>query len=115
MDIIDNYEKKLFLKNNPLCSKSSKEEPDTPSVKMGTTLIEEEKAALGGVKLGVYLYYVGCVGVSMTISSVLAYLAYTGFTVFSSIWLSIWSTDPDIDNRDKYLSVYGVLGVLQVN
>ena len=57
----------------------------------------------------------GCVGVSMTISSVLSYLAYTGFTVFSSIWLSIWSTDPDIANRDKYLSVYGVLGVLQVN
>ena len=82
---------------------------------MGTTLIVEEKAALGGVKLGVYLYYAGCVGVSMTISSVLAYLAYTGFTVFSSIWLSIWSADPDIANRDKYLSVYGVLGVLQVS
>ena len=50
----------------------------------------------------------------MSVSSVLAYLFYTAFTVFSSIWLSIWSGDSDLDNRDKYLSVYGILGVLQV-
>ena len=36
---------------NPLCYKSTRKQADT-SVKKGTTLIEEEKAALGGVKLG---------------------------------------------------------------
>ena len=45
------------------------------------------------------------------------YLGFTIFSVFSSIWLSIWSTDPaasvDIGVRNKYLSVYGVLGLLQ--
>ena len=82
-------------------------------MKKGTTLIEEEKAALGGVSLTVYLYYAGCIGLTMSLVSILAYFAYTVFQVFSSIWLSIWSTDSDLDNRDMYLSVYGVWGLLQ--
>ncbi len=53
----------------------------------------------------------------MSLSSVAMYLIYTIFSVFGSIWLSIWSTDPtastDIGSRNKYLSVYGVLGLLQ--
>ena len=81
-------------------------------------MIEEEKAAIGGVKMAVYLYYASCIGTTLSLSSVLFYVFYTGFTVFSSIWLSIWSTDPaastDTAARNKYLSVYGVLGLLQV-
>ena len=53
----------------------------------------------------------------MSLTSVAMYLAFTVFSVFSSIWLSIWSTDPtastEISARNKYLSVYGVLGLLQ--
>ena len=41
-----------------------------------------------------------------------------GFSVGSSIWLAAWSTDPlastDTAVRDKYLAIYGVLGLLQV-
>ena len=66
------------------------------------------------LKLGVYIYYAKCVGASISVLSVLAYLLYTAFTVFSSIWLSIWSTDTDLEKTDTYLAVYGVLGVLQV-
>ena len=40
-----------------------------------------------------------------------------GFQVGSNIWLSAWSGDPlastDIGTRNKYLAVYGVLGLLQ--
>lgn len=98
-------------------SKKTKAEQPLPTAKKGTTLIEEEKAAIGGVKLSVYLYYAACIGTAMSLTTVLMYLIYTSFSVFSSIWLSIWSTDPaastDIATRNKYLSVYGVLGLLQ--
>jgi hypothetical protein len=86
--------------------------------KKGTTLIEEEKAAIGGVKLSVYTYYAKCVGTIMSLTSIAMYIGFAGFSVASSIWLSAWSTDPeastDIGTRNKYLSVYGVFGLLQV-
>ena len=47
----------------------------------------------------------------------LARLNTQGFQVGSNIWLSAWSGDPlastDIGTRNKYLAVYGVLGLLQ--
>ena len=73
------------------------------------TLIEEEKAAVGGVKLSVYLYYAKSIGLQMSLLAVVMYLGFTAFSVFSSIWLSIWSTDPaaslEIPVRNMYLSV----------
>ena len=96
---------------------SQAETTATSTKKKGTNLIEDEKAAIGGVKLSVYTYYARCIGFGMTGGSFLMYLFYTVFSVFSSIWLSIWSTDPEastvVSVRNKYLSVYGVLGFLQ--
>ena len=96
---------------------SQAETTATSTKKKGTNLIEDEKAAIGGVKLSVYTYYARCIGFSMTGGSFLMYLFYTVFSVFSSIWLSIWSDDPEastvVSVRNKYLSVYGVLGLLQ--
>ncbi len=98
---------------------TSKEDEEAEVVKAGKNLIEEEKAAVGGVKWAVYFYYAKSVGLYMTIGSILLYAGFTGFQVGSSIWLSTWSTDPmastDIPTRNKYLSVYGVLGLLQVS
>ena len=65
------------------------------SKKKGSNLIEDEKAAIGGVKLGVYLYYAKCIGLWMTLGSFVMYFFFTFFSVFSSIWLSQWSTDPE--------------------
>ena len=65
------------------------------SKKKGSNLIEDEKAAVGGVKLGVYVYYAKCIGLWMTLGSFVMYFFFTLFSVFSSIWLSQWSTDPE--------------------
>ena len=82
------------------------------------TLIKEEEAAIGGVSLSVYVYYAKCIGASISTLTVIMYGLYTLASVYSSIWLSTWSTDPEastvISVRNKYLSVYGVLGLLQV-
>ena len=82
------------------------------------TLIKDEEAAIGGVSLSVYVYYAKCIGASISAWTVIMYGLYTLASVYSSIWLSTWSTDPEastvISVRNKYLSVYGVLGLLQV-
>ena len=44
---------------------------------------------------------------------------FQGFGIGSNLWLSNWSVDPlastDTSVRNKYLAVYGVLGLFQVN
>eukprot|EP00094_Tigriopus_californicus_P001437 TCALIF_01392-PA protein Name:"Similar to Abcc1 Multidrug resistance-associated protein 1 (Mus musculus)" AED:0.04 eAED:0.04 QI:0/0.8/0.33/0.83/1/1/6/0/1537 len=86
-------------------------------IKPGTHLIEDERAAIGGVKWTVYGYYSRSVGPLMLGISLLLYGGYQGFSVGSSIWLSRWSTDPlastDTSVRDLYLGIYGVFGLLQ--
>ena len=55
------------------------------------------------------------------------YGAYQGFSVWANIWLTEWTSNPDLQNltaypgdgqerRDKndyYLTIYGVLGIAQ--
>ena len=41
------------------------------TTKKGATLIEEEKAALGGVKMDVYLYYAKCIGTKVSLLTVI--------------------------------------------
>ena len=53
-------------------------------------MIEEEKMAVGGVKMAIYNYYIKSIGFGMVIATVLLYLSFTGFSVGSSIWLSEW-------------------------
>ena len=85
---------------------------------VGANLIETEKLEVGGVKWEVYAYYAKSIGWFYSIGTLLLYLVYQGFSVGSNIWLSDWSTDPlaisgDVPTRNKYLAVYGVLGLLQ--
>ena len=83
----------------------------------GQTLIDAEKTEEGGVKAAVYLYYARSIGLAATIVATLCYVAFQGFSVGANIWLSAWSGDPEASTvlavRNKYLVVYGVLGVLQ--
>jgi ATP-binding cassette subfamily C (CFTR/MRP) protein 1 len=53
-------------------------------------LIEDEKMAIGGVKMAIYYYYIKSVGFLMAFATVVLYLGFTGFSVGSSIWLSAW-------------------------
>jgi len=83
----------------------------------GQALIEAEQAEEGSVKLTVYAYYSKSVGIWMCVMTVVMFFIFQGFSAGSSIWLSAWSTDPlaSVDDgvRDKYLAVYGVLGIFQ--
>ena len=80
-------------------------------------LIEEEKVAVGGVSGKVYSYYVNSVGLWMSFASLMSFVGYQAFSVASSIWLDLWTTDPeavtDTSVRDMYLGIYGLFGILQ--
>ncbi|XP_038108731.1 multidrug resistance-associated protein 1 [Culex quinquefasciatus] len=76
-------------------------------------LIEEEKAEIGNVKWSVYNHYMKSIGISFSVTTVIFSLLYQSFSVGSNLWLSEWSMDQNNDTsvRDKYLSVYGTLGI----
>nr|QST14986.1 ABCC1-2 protein [Diaphanosoma celebensis] len=79
-------------------------------------LIEAEKAETGKVKMEVYSHYLRSIGFWMAFWTLLLYVVYQGFSMYSNIWLSEWSgaensTQPAI--RDLYLGVYGALGLGQ--
>ena len=80
-------------------------------------LVQEEKAETGGVRWSVYFDYFKAIGFFVGFFSIWFFIAYQGFGLGSNIWLSKWSTDPlatsDIGVRNKYLSVYGIFGLLQ--
>jgi ATP-binding cassette subfamily C (CFTR/MRP) protein 1 len=84
---------------------------------VGANLIEEEKMEIGGVKWTVYMYYGKAIGYFFSIGTLLLYAVYQGFSLGSNIWLSEWTADPlaaiDDDVQNKYLAVYGVMGVFQ--
>lgn len=86
-------------------------------VQAGQNLIEEEKVAVGGVSGKVYSYYVNSVGLWMSFASLMSFVGYQAFSVASSIWLDLWTTDPeavtDTSVRDMYLGIYGLFGILQ--
>jgi ATP-binding cassette, subfamily C (CFTR/MRP), member 1 len=83
----------------------------------GETIIETERAEVGGVKWSTYIYYAKSVGFAATAVSITFYVIYQGFSVGSNIWLSAWSDDPRASDepgvRNMYLGVYGVLGIMQ--
>ena len=83
---------------------------------VGQDLIETERLEEGGVKLGVYKYYAESVGMFAFTASIMFYIIYQGFSVGANIWLSRWADDTTSNItsvRNKYLAVYGTLGVLQ--
>ena len=83
----------------------------------GQNLIADEKIEIGGVKWEVYVHYARSIGWFFSIGTFVLYFVYQGFSIGSNIWLSAWSTDPlastDDGVRNKYLTVYGILGVFQ--
>ena len=95
----------------------SGEQREGSVVQAGQNLIEEEKVAVGGVSGKVYSYYVTSVGLWMSLASLLSFVSYQAFSVASSIWLDLWTTDPeavtDTSVRDMYLGIYGLFGILQ--
>ena len=88
-----------------------------PVVATGEKLIDEEKAEEGGVKWSVYRYYLKCIGYAWSLLTIVFYAAFQGFQLAANIVLSSWSTDAaastDTSVRDKYLGIYGGLGMLQ--
>lgn len=94
----------------------------TNDLKDKNKLIETEKAETGSVKWTVYKQYLMSVGVLASIITVLMNLILQVFQVGSNYWLAQWSNDKDMvingtvnkPLRDKYLGVYGGLGVGQV-
>ena len=85
--------------------------------KVGQNLIETEKAEVGGVSLKVYSYYAKSVGYLATFAGIMFLVGFQGFKSGADIWLSKWSDDPLASVKDsvrnKYLSVYGTLGLFQ--
>jgi len=83
----------------------------------GQKLIEDERAEIGGVAWSVYFGYARSIGYLLTFVSILNFAIYQGFGLSSNLWLSNWSVDPaastDISVRNKYLTVYGILGLSQ--
>jgi ATP-binding cassette, subfamily C (CFTR/MRP), member 1 len=85
--------------------------------KMATKLIEKEESATGSVGYGVYIRYFKSIGLWLGSLSIVFNIMMQGFSVYSNIWLSNWSENPDAGTdttvRNTFLGVYGALGVAQ--
>ena len=50
--------------------------------------------------------------------SIVSYVVYIGFQLGGNFWLTVWTSDPqantDAGVRDKYLGIFGLLGIFQV-
>uniref|UniRef100_A0A182M895 ABC-type glutathione-S-conjugate transporter n=1 Tax=Anopheles culicifacies TaxID=139723 RepID=A0A182M895_9DIPT len=81
------------------------------------TLIEKEESATGSVTWAVYKKYVTAIGFQFGFWSVVFSIINQGSGIYSSMWLTDWSEDPeaitDTSVRDMYLGVYGALGGVQ--
>ncbi|GFY69160.1 multidrug resistance-associated protein 1 [Trichonephila inaurata madagascariensis] len=83
----------------------------------GTNLTEKETMAVGSVKSSVYMDYIRSYGYWNFFYIVVGFTLLNGFSVGSSLWLSVWSNDSlnpdsasDTHLRDLRLGVYGALG-----
>ncbi|KAH9499737.1 Multidrug resistance-associated protein 1 [Bulinus truncatus] len=92
---------------------------------VGEKLIEAEVSATGKVKLAIYMYYFRAIGLPFFILALVVYMLYSAASVFSGIWLSMWtdddllvntsrSSEPEYTDRENvYLGVYGASGIGQ--
>lgn len=96
------------------------------ATRSGDRIIEEEKSAVGSVKLSVYAAYIRASSVFLFVVMVMTIVATQAVNALSGIWLTKWTTDPLLtntsaphntseydDQRDLYLGVYGGFGALQ--
>nr|XP_029719887.1 multidrug resistance-associated protein 1-like [Aedes albopictus] len=95
-----------------------KDQPSEAAPRMDkATLIEKEESATGAVTLAVYIKYIKAIGLSLGLWSIIFSFITQGSGIYSSLWLTDWSEDPeaitDTSVRDMYLGVYGALGGIQ--
>lgn len=93
---------------------SEQPEPE-PIQNKGTTLIQTEISAVGGVGIKVYIRYFQSVGWFLSALTLGGGILYQGLSIFSNQWLSQWSnheTANEPATRDLYLGLYGGLAIL---
>ncbi|XP_036051186.1 canalicular multispecific organic anion transporter 2 [Onychomys torridus] len=97
-------------------SPSEKEMQVTNAKKTGT-LITEETAETGNVKMSVYWDYARSVGLYTTLAICLLYVGQSAAAIGANVWLSAWTNDAVVDGRQnntsQRLGVYAALGILQ--
>jgi ATP-binding cassette subfamily C (CFTR/MRP) protein 1 len=82
------------------------------------TLIEEEVAATGAVGRAVYGYYLKSIGLTGVLVMMVMQVVFQSATLGTSLWMEAWTGgklgDAAIpENRNLYISVYAVLGIVQ--
>lgn len=85
-------------------------------------LIEKEVAEEGKIKLSIYWYYIRSGGLLLWCTSIIFNILYQSFSVSGNLWLTEWSTDPQLlsnntQNTSKkytYLRIYSINGLLQI-
>ncbi|KAK3909098.1 Multidrug resistance-associated protein 1 [Frankliniella fusca] len=104
---------------------SSEHKEPTPPKQVqakGEKLIKAEKAERGSVKWRVYAHYLSSIGIVLSVATIVLNMVFQGFSIYSNVWLSEWSAEnftklsgsDFTSTRDKYLGVYGALGLGQV-
>jgi ATP-binding cassette, subfamily C (CFTR/MRP), member 1 len=80
----------------------------------GRKFLVSEDQAQGSVDLGVFWHYFEkCGGLYYVISFIIASLTGSALSIFSSLWLSWWSSNKYNLNQNTNMLVYGVLGAVQ--
>ncbi|XP_004685060.1 PREDICTED: canalicular multispecific organic anion transporter 2 [Condylura cristata] len=80
------------------------------------TLVQEEKAAAGTVKLSVFRDYAKAVGLCTTLVVCLLYAGQSAAAIGADMWLSAWTNEAGTgrqNNTSLRLGVYAALGILQ--
>ncbi|KAH0501077.1 canalicular multispecific organic anion transporter 2 [Microtus ochrogaster] len=95
----------------------SEKEMQVMKAKETGTLITEEKAETGNVKMNVFWDYAKSVGPYTTLAICLLYAGQSAAAIGANVWLSSWSNDAVVDGRQnntsQRLGVYAALGILQ--
>ncbi|XP_065387414.1 ATP-binding cassette sub-family C member 3 isoform X1 [Macaca fascicularis] len=80
-------------------------------------LTQKEKAEIGTVELSVFRDYAKAVGLCTTLAICLLYVGQSAAAIGANVWLSAWTNDAMVDNRQNStslrLGVYAALGILQ--
>ncbi len=103
-------EMEKLLEKSPSAAKT--EEMKIPS---GRQQYKEEKVKTGSIGLQLFGYYVKNMGFLASSLCCLFFVMYQLSSAYSRVWLSEWSDSHtnNRENRDYYLSIYGVLGLAQ--
>ncbi|XP_052284442.1 multidrug resistance-associated protein 1-like isoform X2 [Dreissena polymorpha] len=90
-------------------------------------LIEEEEVEIGRVQWKVYMQYARALGLKYAVCLVVLYAIYQSLYIWSAIWLTYWTADPQLQNltlypanstarrelNNYYLTIYGEFGIAQ--